>query len=175
MKFIMLKENISKRLTLLLYMLCALFTWSASVASQLIVPTVEDLSELKRQAEASKLPILLLFSAEDCDYCEVVRENYLLPMMRSGDYVKRILFRQIYIEDYSYLRDINGEQISADTIALKYDVELTPTILFIDSNGNELSHRVVGVSNRFYFGETLDKHIAQALTSLAEKLTTKPH
>jgi len=136
-----------------------------SVQADVEVQTVENLGVLKQQAEAKNLPILLLFTAEDCEYCDAIRINYLLPMIKSGDYKSTILIRQVYIEDYSYLRNAKGELISGDVLALKYDVDVTPTILFLNSNGQELTKRIIGISNIYYFGEILEKSISRATSA----------
>jgi len=135
---------------------------SVTVSAGSKVETVNDLRVLEEQASSFNLPVLLLFSAEECDYCEAIRSNYLEPMIRSGKYASSILFRQLYIEEFYYLRDRNGELVGGDQIALKYDVEVTPTILFIDADGNELAERIVGVSGADFFDKTLSTHISLA-------------
>ncbi len=145
----------------------------SSLLAEVQVQTVEDLRVLKQQAENKKLPILLMFTAEDCEYCDALRNNYLLPMIKSGDYKSTILIRQVYIEDYAYLRNAKGELISGDVLALKYDVDITPTILFLNSKGHELAPRLIGIGNIYYFGETLDKHIAIAKATFEKSLGKK--
>jgi len=140
-----------------------------TVQAEIEVEIVEDLRVLKQQAQSKNVPILLLFTAEDCEFCDAVRINYLIPMLKSGGYESKILIRQIYIEDYSYLRDAKGELISGDVLALKYDVDVTPTILFLNASGKELTKRIIGISNIYYFGEMLDERILQASSALASK------
>jgi len=130
------------------------------------IDTVVDLGALKRQAEKKSLPVLMLFTAEHCGYCEIIRDEFLLPMIKSGDYESKILIKQIYIDRYQQLRNIEGEEISGDAFALKYNIHVTPTILFLSPTGKELAKRLVGVGNVYYFGGTLDKHIDQALKAL---------
>jgi len=160
--------NLEIRFRSLLFM--GLLFFVNTLQAEIKVETVEDLRVLKQQAETDDLPVLLLFTSEDCEYCDALRINYLLPMVKSSEYKSSILIRQIYIEDYSYLRDLKGELISGDVLALKYDVDVTPTILFISGSGNELAQRIVGISNIYYFGEILDKQIAVAKLALAKML-----
>jgi len=87
----------------------------------------------------------------------------------SGEYASKILFRQLYIEDFSYLRNLQGELITGDSIALKYDVEVTPTILFINSNMEELGERIVGINSIDYFDKLLKTHISQARAHMLNK------
>ena len=138
----------------------------ADIQVDVKINTVDDLGELKRQAEKNNLPVLLLFTAEYCGYCEIIRDEFLLPMIRSGDYDSTILIRQVYVESYHHLRNEKGEEITGDVLAQKYNIKLTPTIVFIDSEGKELTERLVGVGNVYYFGGTLDNHIDQAVKTL---------
>ena len=160
----MFSESIKIRLLLSAVLLCLSSVISAGESIQ----AVKDLGELKRQAESNNLPVLLLLTTDDCAYCEAIRKNYLIPMVESGDYSSTILFRELYIEDFSYLRNEEGELISGSSIALKYDVEVTPTILFINSRWEELSERIVGISSIDYFDKLLNTHIAQSTANMAK-------
>ncbi len=132
------------------------------------IQTVDDLRELKQLSKDTNLPVLILFTADDCDYCEAIRENYLLPMIKSGDYTSKILFRQIYIEDYNYLRNEKGELVGGDQIALQHDIDVTPTIIFVNADWKELTRRIVGL-NPAYFGQRLNSSISQAVNFQAVK------
>ena len=145
------------KLILVLFILSLSFNVSGGASVQV----VKDLRLLKQQAEIAGLPILLLFTADDCEYCEVIRQNYLIPMIQSGDYASRILFRQVYVEDYSYLRDRNADLIGGDQLAMKYDVDVTPTIVFIDADGKELVERIIGLSGADYFDHQLNAQISR--------------
>ncbi|RDH81050.1 MAG: hypothetical protein DIZ80_13085 [endosymbiont of Galathealinum brachiosum] len=142
---------------------------SFSVVADTKIQTVKDLREFKRQIEESGLPVLLLFTTEDCEYCEAIRKNYLLPMIDSGDYASRILFRQIYMEYFSYIRDEQGKLISGDSIALKYNVDVTPTILFVNSDWQELSDRIVGINSLDYFDKLLSTSISRAQSKMLKE------
>lgn len=154
------KQTIQFALSLMLFVSTVLNAGSDDASS--IVETVSDMRVLEEQASASDLPVLLLFTAEECDYCEAIRAHYLEPMIRSGQYASSILFRQLYIDEFRYLRNHRGELVGGDQMALKFDVEVTPTILFIDANGKEMAERIVGLSGADYFDKTLTTHISQA-------------
>jgi len=174
------KQSIQFALSLLFFVSASLSTTSLAATSPgatsdsaasdsavtdrmaLKLETVIDLRVLQKQAGSSNLPVLLLLTAEECDYCEAIRSHYLEPMIRSGKYDSSLLFRQLYIDEFHYLRNHRGELVGGDQIALKYDVEVTPTILFIDASGKELADRIVGLSGADYFDRTLDTHISQA-------------
>ncbi|HED36304.1 MAG TPA: hypothetical protein ENJ08_19080 [Gammaproteobacteria bacterium] len=125
------------------------------------IESVIDLRVLSHQSEKASLPVLLLFSAEDCDYCEAIRQHYLIPMIQSGDYVNKVLFRQVDIDEYSMIRDEKGRLMGGDQLALKYDIEVVPTIVFINAQGKELVERIVGLSGADYFDYMLDEKISR--------------
>ncbi len=141
------------------------FVWHLVIADTKLLP-VDDLRVLKQQAKSRNLPILVLFSAEDCDYCQVLKKNYLLPMIKSGKYDTTIIFRELFIEDYEYIRNEKGDVIAADSLALQYDVEVTPTMLFIDADWHELTARIIGITNADYFGNRLNNSILQAKAAM---------
>ena len=154
-------------------LLLVLLMCSYNVMAATKIETVKDLRELKKQAEPDNLPVLLMFTAEDCEYCEALSKHYLVPMLESGEYNSIILFRQLYIDDYDYLRNAKGELISGDSFALKYDVEVTPTLLFVNSEMQEVAKRIVGLSGFDYFDETLKTHINEAKYFMAKKTSVK--
>ena len=126
------------------------------------VEVVEDLRVLKRQVDLLGQPVVLLMATEDCSYCNAIKDNYLLPMSVSDEFKSKVLIRQLYVEDYSYLRNLQGEIVGGDQIGLQYRVDMVPTILFIDANGKELADRIVGVTNIDFFGSLLEQRIDQA-------------
>jgi len=134
-------------------------TLSSIVLAAPSLQTVKDMRQLKQYSAARDVPVLLLFTAEDCVYCEAIRQNYLIPMSQSGKYQNRILIRQLYIDEYSLVRDESGELVGGDRISRHYAVDITPTILFINAQGQEVAERIVGLSGADYFDKTLDTAI----------------
>jgi hypothetical protein len=60
--------------------------------------------------------------------------------------------------------------VDSRDFAYGYDVELTPTLLFLDPNGEELTRRRVGVGNLEYYHYLLDQDIDRALLKLHQQL-----
>ena len=130
-----------------------------------IMPSIEivdDFRVLKQQVNLARLPVVLLMATEDCSYCKAVKDNYLLPMSMSDEFKSKVLIRQLYVDDFAYLRNQHGEIVGGDQIGIQYKVEVIPTILFIDADGKELADRIVGVTNIDFFGSLLEERIEQA-------------
>lgn len=142
-------------------LLGALLLLSTTAAAQSTFATVKDMGKLKQQAAQADLPIVLLFTAEDCTYCDAMRQQYLIPMSHTAKYAELALFRQLYVESFSFLRNEDGELVGGDQISLRYGVDITPTVLFINAQGEEVAERIIGLSGA-YFQKTLETHIQQA-------------
>lgn len=143
-------------------LLLTLLLLSSTVAAQSSFATVKDMGKLKQQAAQADLPIVLLFTAEDCMYCDAMRQQYLVPMSHTQKYAEQALFRQLYVESFSFLRNEDGELVGGDQISLRYGVDITPTVLFINAQGEEVAERIIGLSGAHYFQKTLEQHIQQA-------------
>lgn len=121
-----------------------------------------DFAQLGSDARRQGVPILLMFSADHCPYCEVVKEDYLKPMLRSGDYAGRVLIRRIELDTFEKVRDFNGEEIYRDDLSQRYGVWVTPTLVYLDHRGVELAEKMVGLTTPDYYGGYIDLAIDQA-------------
>lgn len=120
------------------------------------VPHAQDLHADARDAQARGLPILLVFASETCSYCIQVEEDYLKPMLASGEYADRIMIRKLHLRDTRTLTDFDGSAVEAGVLASRYGVDLVPTLVFVDAQGREIAERLVGLSTvDFYWGYLL--------------------
>jgi thiol-disulfide isomerase/thioredoxin len=107
-----------------------------------------------------------MFSAEHCTYCEKLEEDFLKPMLRSGDYDDRVLIRKVKIDGFGTIRDFDGNKVDAEAFADRYKVYVTPTVVFIDGDGAQLARKRVGLSTPDFYGGYLDQSIDTALDVL---------
>ncbi|MEJ2346654.1 MAG: thioredoxin fold domain-containing protein [Gammaproteobacteria bacterium] len=146
---------------LLLALLLALWGLAAVAAAPRVTVT-SNLSADAKLATARRLPIMLVFTASDCSYCELLEREILRPMLISGDYDDKVIIRKIVIDEQPSIRDFHGRRVAADQLARRYDVRVTPTILFLDARGRELSERIVGINTVEMFGGRVDAAIANS-------------
>jgi thioredoxin-related protein len=132
------------------------------------VPVADNLHQDGRQALARQLPILLAFSADDCSYCELLEQDFLQPMLLSGEYEDSIIIRKLILDNGSSVTDFSGRQTAATRLSDHYRVFVTPTILFVNGNGRELSERIVGINTPELFGGYLDACVETALASIRD-------
>ncbi|MCK5698120.1 MAG: thioredoxin fold domain-containing protein [Gammaproteobacteria bacterium] len=124
---------------------------------------ISDLRETAQLAKEKNLPILMMFGTDECPYCELLKEDFLIPMIISGHYQDKVIFREIHIAAHADLIDFSGNKITVGELSRRYGVTLFPTTVFIDSNGQPLVKNIIGITTPSLFGGTLDDHIDKAL------------
>jgi thioredoxin-related protein len=132
------------------------------------VPLATDLQREGRQAEQACMPLLLEFSAKDCGYCTLLEEEILNPTLLNRDYDRRVMMRKLMIDRFNKLRDFDGSPVRAAELADRYRVFVTPTLLFVDSQGKELAERMVGVTTLEFYGGYLDQALEVSRSRLHE-------
>ncbi|MCU7939952.1 MAG: thioredoxin family protein [gamma proteobacterium symbiont of Bathyaustriella thionipta] len=71
---------------------------------------ITDIRETAELAKASKLPILMMFGTDECPYCELLKEDFLIPMIISGDYTDKIIFREVHVAWQADMTDFSGKK-----------------------------------------------------------------
>lgn len=140
-------------------------------AGRIHTPQVDlsrDLAADAQLARTQRLPILLVFTTEYCDYCEMLEEDFLQPMLISGHYQDKVLIRKVVASADQSLIDFDGARVDTDTLARRYRVRVYPTLLFLDSTGRELAERLVGINTPEFYGGYLDDNIDVALSRVRQ-------
>ncbi len=131
------------------------------------IPTASDFAEDKLLMEQTHQIILLEFMSDNCPYCKALEQNFLLPMIRSGEYEKKVLFRQILHDDpYGVLIDFNGKKVYHEVFSERYKIGLTPTMVFLGTDGQQLVERIVGLGPEDYFSYYIDEAIDEAIVKM---------
>ena len=60
----------------------------------------------------------------------------------------------------------NGARVAVDDFVNRYGIEYTPTLVFLDADGADLGHRIVGIQTVDYFGGLVDDAIRQTRIEL---------
>ena len=139
------------------------------------LPEVEiiNTNNLQRDGQLSlklQKPLLVLFSMEGCAYCEFVEEEHLKPMLRNQDYLNKVIIRRVMTDDHDDVIDFGGNKVSSLDFSARYGAYVTPTIVFLDHNGNELSKRILGVRNTEFYGGELDEGLEISLRMIRQQL-----
>lgn len=141
----------------------SVFAYEDSELPFVEIQSLSDFASTKAEALNSNKIIMLEMSASYCGYCETLEEEIIKPMLRSGDYTDNVLIRQLKIDDTALLNDTSGKQLTPAELAKKFNVKVTPTLLFLDGKGNEVSKRIRGVYSLDFYGSYVDQAIDQGL------------
>lgn len=137
------------------------------------VQEIHDLSPSGPLAERADMPLLLVFTADDCPYCMRLAEEVLIPMLRSGEYDDRVVIRALNLSG----RDIvgfDGERTKPWTFARRFNVKVTPTLIVFDSSGKPLAEPMVGLGTTEYFEYLIATTIEQARASRLHRNVATP-
>lgn len=153
---------------LALFVAASLWLATSTLRADVTVPFATDLQQLRSQALSQELPILLTFTSVICSYCELLEQDFLQPMLLSGEYRDKVMIRKLELGPGASVTDFNGRKIMASELSSRYRVFVTPTLLFIDGNGKELAERMVGINTPELYGGYLDDCIETALLRIRD-------
>jgi thioredoxin-related protein len=139
---------------------------AATAQAAAALPGAGDLAADGAVAKDKHLPILLFFNRIGCPYCERALREYLTPMQRDPAYADRVIFRQVETNKSNRLVDFGGRATTHREFASRYKIRLTPTIWFVDGDGNALAEPIVGLPTIDFYGAYLDQRIADSLAKL---------
>lgn len=167
------KVNLKKSLLITLscvgLILSGASSWARDIknsADDLKVKETTDLFSLAKEARDKKVPMLVMFTQRGCTYCAIVEQDFLIPMLRNREYDEKVVIRKMRVDNFDDVVDFDGKIVAADDLMLKYRAVMTPTVVFLDHNGQELSRRLIGLANEYYYGEWLDNAIDTSLSKL---------
>ncbi len=151
-------------------LLALLLPYSLSVSADDDLPyveikTVTDFSQLAETARSKGKIIMLEISASYCDYCELLEEEFIKPMLRSGDY-NEVLIRKIEMDSFDTIQNFSGQTSNPDEFSRVLKIKLTPTLLFFDGHGNEVSPRILGINSLDLYGWYLDEALKTGLQKI---------
>jgi len=122
--------------------------------------------ELPRIAKTAKIDhkaMILYFSASDCTYCKQLNEDVISLIHTNTNYINTVSITEIIINKQSHIVDFDGVNSNPQKLAAKYNIQVTPTLLFVDVKGNEVAKRVTGYQSKDFYWYYLDKSISSAL------------
>ena len=148
---------------------CLLLTVLSTLSSGSNAVEMRNVTDLREEAAAARsqnLVLLLEFSSDDCPYCRKLEKLFLLPMQRNASYDSKVLIRMISLSDFDTVIDFDGNALTTNDFASRYGVDFTPTLLFLDADGTELSERLVGIWSEDFYGWFIDTRIDEARSRL---------
>ncbi len=127
------------------------------------VPTADNLQADAQAAAELGGTVLLVFVSDRCGYCEIVLNEFLIPMSRNTDYSQRIVMRRIVTNSDRPLRNFRGEPLTHRRFAQGVGVRMTPVVQMFGDKGQLLGKPLVGLTTIDYYGHYLDQTIDRAM------------
>jgi thioredoxin-related protein len=135
---------------------------------------IKNLKAEVAEAGSNCLPLVVMVSQFSCAYCDQLRNVVLLPILKSGDYQSKAIFRELLIDPGETMLDLNGIEAESIDVASQYiDDIVTPTILILDASGEEIVERIVGIGNIDFFSSYLEAKINSAYQVTQKVCSTK--
>jgi len=147
-----------------LLLILSLNAYTSEIESALIEES--NFQELAKEMKEKKLGLVLMLHAEFCPYCALMENEILSPMVKSGDYDKKVVLRKLQIDEARDIKDFSGKVVEPSDVSDRYDVTLTPTLIFLDYQGNKIIDNMVGINTVELFGAYLDIEIDKLVDKL---------
>ena len=130
------------------------------------IPVVDDLALVGQSSQQQGIPTVVFVSREACPYCRTLRDEILLPMQRAEKFQDRAILVEVSLDRTEPLTGFDRQPMTAQAFGDFYQAQITPTLLFLDPRGQEISRRIVGISNLELYGFYLQQSIDTALEAI---------
>ena len=143
--------------------LAALFLLSVSslVSGELLKCTAKDWTQASKKAQQAKAPVIILFTADECAYCERLKREVLNPMFQQDLQDRLAVVREVDINTGGKMTDFDGERIRSRQFKDRYKVFATPTLLILNSDGEPLAGPIVGYNSKEQYQALLEYHLEE--------------
>jgi len=123
-----------------------------------------EASEAARHGE----PLLILYSRQNCPYCDEVRKIWLLPLGRDAKQ-SGLAIRQIDQDSDRPLIDFAGNPSTHARFAASRKITLVPVVAAYGPRGQRLADDIVGLRLRDFYGAYLDAQLDGARSRLRKQ------
>ena len=145
-------------------LLLAGLPWGQVLAGK--IPVAVDLQQDANASRAGQVPILLIYTAEYCHYCDEVKQSVFNLIFADPAYRDRMLLREVRIDTNLNLVSFGGDVTSHRSFSKNRGIRIVPTLEFLDGAGAPISPPLVGAGIADYYGTYVDNGIEQSLRNL---------
>ncbi len=142
-----------------------LFSILLQMSTPLVADTLHSLSYTKNwsieaaTARQHSIPIMVVFSTNDCLYCEKLKRDVLLPIVAQRRLAGKVHLREFNIDSGGKVTDFSGDRIRSRIFVNRYEVFATPTVVLLDYEGVPLASPIVGYNNVAEYTRNLEQVI----------------
>lgn len=87
-------------------------------------------------------------------------------MLAADKFDHRAILVELSLDRVEPFTGFENRQMTAKAFGQFYRAEISPTLLFLDSEGREIGKRIIGISNLEFYGHYLQKSIDEALLAM---------
>jgi thioredoxin-related protein len=143
-------------------MIVGLLSLDAKSAASKEIPVAKSLQAEISLALKTSSPLLVFVSLDNCPFCKIARENYLLPLMNE----QLIPIVQVNFRYPASVIDSRGQVLTQDQLIRAWGVKVAPTVLFLGKEGKEVAPRLTGGSTSDFYGVYLDERVRIAQSAI---------
>ena len=133
-------------------------------ATQNSLTEVRDLAADAKLAGARGVPLLVLYSRDDCNWCERVRREHLGPLSR--DPATPAVIRELHMDRTTPMIDFQGRRTTSADFSRDMKARFAPTVMFHGPDGANLAESIVGFRLADFYGSYLQSAIADSQQQL---------
>jgi len=130
------------------------------------IQATDNLARVAQTSQQQGIPTVVFVSREACPYCRTLRDELLLPMQRADRFENRAVLVEVNLDRVEPLTGFDDKPTTAQAFGDLYQAQITPTLLFLDPQGREISRRIVGISNLELYSYYLQESIDTALEAI---------
>lgn len=132
-----------------------------------IIPLAVDLHKTGQTAKKNNLPVVIFFTASWCNYCHKLEQNIIQPLLINTRIEEYAVFQQVIMDKPHWMmKDFKGRSLEMEQYPEKIGVQVAPTTLVFDSNGNQIAEPILGLTLEEHYPSNLERRINQGLKAL---------
>ena len=139
----------------------------AQAAPSSALTETRDLAADARIAAAKGVPLVVLYSRDDCSWCERLRREHLGPLSR--DPAAQAVVRELHMDRATPLVDFAGRRTTSADFSQQMQARFAPTVMFHGPDGAALAEAIVGFRLADFYGAYLERAIEESRARLQQR------
>lgn len=124
---------------------------------------MDDFHWIAQQARADNIPIMIMFTAAHCEFCHILTDSVLDPMILGGLYDGYAMYmRKVSTDRHRYIKFNENETIGKRQFARMYNADITPSVIFVNANGIPVAEPLIGVMDSQLYAGLIHQRLNQA-------------
>jgi len=139
----------------------------AETAPSNALTETRDLAADGRLAAAKGVPLVVLYSRDDCSWCEKLRREHLGPLSR--DPAAPALVRELHMDRVTPLTDFAGRRTTSADFSQRMQARFAPTVMFHGPDGAALAEPIIGFRLADFYAAYLERAIQESQARLQQR------